>query len=278
MGIFDSLFSSPDAAPLLDTINIDQTLKKGTDFNIDQFKQFEEYAPGQTQFIQNLFNQSYGAQGKAADQAQFDIGTQLVNKGQTNLMGDFFDYARRQGLETAAATGAPISGSFAQGLGSSLGAKSLMQNQITGINLLNNYGQTQGARAQGFMRPSLNLLQQNYVSPTARFGLEQYNNQIANQNKYIDFANNQATSWFDTLLSDTLKGAVGMPFQLFQNATNVVANAPQMMAGMMAAKYMGGAAGAPVTSTANSNFNTNPAKTSGSWGLNSNMSWFDQNP
>lgn len=271
--LLDSLFGRPDASPTLDTVQFDKAAQQGADYNKAQFDAFKDYSPSMTKFMQNLFNQSYGSQGLAADNTQFSIGSQLANQGQTDLMGNFFDYARRQGLETAASTGAPISGSFTQSLGANLGSQQLLKNQRTGVGLLNQYGQTQASRFGAFLQPSLNLMQNNMVNPQAFMQGAQFNNGITNQNKMIDFANSQRTSWFHTMLSDTAKSVVGAPFKFVGNSFDLAANSPQIVGGM-AMNMCGGGGGAPSQGMPSQGFTPTSFSQSsggGTFGLNSNM-------
>jgi len=66
------------------------------------------------------------------------------------------------------------------------------------------------------------------------------NNNIANQNSYIDFANNQQKSWFDNVLTGSLQSAISTPFSFFNNANSVVANSPQTAVGMFSGMMGGG--------------------------------------
>lgn len=240
--ILDSLFAKPDAAPTMDTIDAAKEFAKASDFNQERFKDFQKYAPEQSAFMKDLFGQLYDSRAKQAEQTAFDIGNQLATGGQTDLMGDFFKYNRRLGLESAASTGAPTTSQFASGYAGSMGARSLLQNQLQGLGILGQQAQIQQGRAFQFMQPSLGQLQTSMVTPQQFYQAATYNNQIENINKQIDFQNSQRQSWFDTLLSDTLKSAVGMPFNLIQNANNVAASAPQIFAGM-ATSYIGGGGG-----------------------------------
>lgn len=249
MGLFDSLFSKTDATPKLDTVNYTAAANQGLDYNQGALQRFQSTAPANVDFMSKLFNQ-YSGNAKQADSTVYNLGNQLATKGQTDLMGDFFQYSRRQGLENAAATGAPISGSFGQSLGSSLGVQNILQNQLTGANLLGNYSQQQGQRFQSFLQPSLGALNASFVNPQAFMSGAQQNTDISNQNKYIDFANSQRSSWFDTLLSDTAKSAVGMPFSFTQNASNVAASSPQIAAGMFTSYFGGSGAGIPAAKNA----------------------------
>ena len=121
---------------------------------------------------------------------------------------------------------------------------------MTGANLLGNYGQSQSSRFQSFLQPANATLNASLVSPTAFMQGAQQNNDIANQNSYINFANSNSKSWFDTLLSDTAKSVVGMPFSLTQNASNVAASSPQIAAGLFTSYFGGSGAGIPAAKNA----------------------------
>lgn len=244
MDILGSLFSKPDATPLMDKLDLKKTLGEGADYNIGTIDKFKEYAPDLTNFMSDLYKQTVDPRALDAQSKAYSIGNQLADKGQTDLMGDFFDYARRQGLETAAATGSPISGSFTQSYGANLGAQQLYKNQLQGLNILGGQADRDRSLSQGFMNPALGLFQQNMVTPGQALGVGQYNNEIGNQNKLIQFSNDQRQSWFDTLLTDTLKSVVSTPFSLLQNTNSMVANAPQTAVNMCGGG--GGGGGMPM--------------------------------
>lgn len=231
MDIIGNLFSKPDAVPLMGTLDLNKTLGNAAAYNVGTIDQFKEYAPDLTGFMSSLYNQTVNPQALDAQNKAYSIGNQLVDKGSTDLQGDFFSYARRMGLETASATGMPISGSFTQSYGANLGAQQLYQNQLKGLDILGVQQRNDQGLAQGFMQPAMGLFQTNLVTPGQAIGVGQYNNEIGNQNKMINFANSQRQSWFDSLLTDTLKSVVSTPFSFIQNANSVVANAPQTMCG-----------------------------------------------
>lgn len=280
MSIFDDLFSKPDAAPRMGTVDVAKELGVGAQFNIDQLEKFKEYAPDFSTFMKGQFESLQDPRAAAAEQTQFDVGGQLANRGQTDLMGDFFDYSRRQGLETAAATGAPISGSFTQSLGSNLGAQQLLQNQLKGLGILGNQTGIQNQRTMSFMQPAFNILGANMVNPATTLQAGFQNNEIMNQNRMIDFANSQRQSWFDTLLSDTAKSVVGSPFKFVGNSFDLAANSPQIVGGMAMNMCGGGGGGMPASGAPSQGFTatsfSNPGM-SGSFGMgpsqNVTMGW-----
>jgi hypothetical protein len=115
---------------------------------------------------------------------------------------------------------------------------------MAGLNILGNQSQIQQNRAFQFMQPSLGQLNASMTTPGQFYQAATYNNSIENINRQIDFTNSQRSSWFDTMLGDTLKGAVGLPFNIAQNAFNVASSAPQMAAGA-ALSYFGGGGATP---------------------------------
>jgi len=272
-GIFDSLFSRPDAAPTMKTVDVAKEFAKADTFNQERFDSFKGYAPEQSAFMKDLFGQLFDDRAKAAEQTAFDIGNQLAGKGQTDLMGDMFKQNRRMGLEAAAATGAPTTSQFSSGYAGSFGARSLLQNQLQGLNILGGQSAIQANRANQFMQPSLGMLQGSMATPGQFYQGATYNNQIENINRQISHVNDQRQSWFDTLLTDTLKSGISMPFNMIQSSNSVLSNAPQMVAGA-AMNMCGQPSATPAPSSGFSPMSTAPAQTTGSFGLNSNMSFF----
>lgn len=256
MDFLDDIFGKPDASPTLKTTDYAGAAKQGAKYNWGQLAEFEKQAPGLTRFMRGLFNESFGAKGRQAEDTLFNLGTQLANTGQTDLQGDFMAYSRRLGLENAAATGAPLSGSFGQSLASSYGANRILGQQLTGANILGNYAQTQANRAFSFSQPAQQVLQSNLINPQAFMQGAQQNNDIVNQNRYINFANSQSQSWFDSLLSQTAKSVVGVPFNFTQSAAGVVSNAPQIAASAALSYFGGPGAGAAVGQTMGQQDNT----------------------
>lgn len=235
----DSLFGKADASPTMDKLDLAGALKEGADYNISTIEDFKDYGPELAQFMQGLYKDTVDPRALQAQDTAYNIGNQLATTGQTDLMGDFFNYARRTGLETAARTGAPIYSGFAQGVGANLGSQQILANQMGGLGILNQQAGVDRGLAQQFQQPGLGLFQNNLVSPGQSIQVGQYNNEIQNQNKLINFANSQRESWFDSLLTQTAKSVVGMPFNFVGNAANVVASSPQLAASFFMSAYGG---------------------------------------
>lgn len=233
MSILDSLFSKPQGAPDQSQTDYTAAANQGAAYNAGQISNFESYSPGFTSFIKNLYGSTVNPQATSAQNTQFNVGNQLATQGYTSAQGDFFNFARQQGLESAAATGAPVSSAFGQNLGTSLGAQTVLQNQLQGTNLLNSYSQNQQNLALGFMAPSQQILSSSLVSPTAFMQGAAANNTIANQNAEINFANGQQHSWFDNVLTGAAESAISTPFSLGNNANSAIANSPQTGIGLV---------------------------------------------
>jgi hypothetical protein len=243
MGLFDSLFSTPKGAPTLSQTDYTAAANQGAAYNSGLLNQYEQYAPGITDFVKNLYGQTVNPQAIQAQQTQFDIGNQLATQGHTNAQSNFEQYARTMGLQNAAASGAPVGGSFAQSYGTSLGLQQILGNQLQGTSLLNNYAQNQQGLAQGFMQPAQSTLSASQVSPTAFMQGAAANNQIANQNSEINFANSQQHSWFDNLLTSTAQSVVGAPFKFVGNYANGFAGAGGVAGAATSSYLTGGTSG-----------------------------------
>lgn len=206
--ILGDLFGSRPNIPNPVTVNPTQVSNQAAGYNTSQIGNYENYAPGFTNFVSNLYSNTVNPQATAAQNTQYNIGNQLATQGYTSAQGDFLNYARQQGLESAASTGAPLSGSFAQGLGTNISMQQILGNQLQGTSLLNNYAQNQQGLAQSFMQPSMGLFQQNLSSPgqflsTAQGNANtqnQFNLASANANAQADPFGNFLTSSFNTVL------------------------------------------------------------------------------
>lgn len=231
--VLGSLFSKPDPVPTMPELDINGILKQGSSYNQGLLNQFQQYAPGQATFMQNLFN-TLSPQVQQAQNQNFSLGTQLATQGFSNAQKGALDYYRQLGLQTAAATGAPLSSQYAQNLGGSIGVQSVLQNQEAGAGLLNQTAQFQNQLSNQDLTQANSTLQANQINPTSLFAPSEYNNQIQGQNALIDYSNSQSQSWFDTLLSKTLGSVVSTPFNFIQSGSSVVGNSPQLFASMFA--------------------------------------------
>jgi len=243
MGLFDSLFGTPKGAPDLSQTDYTAAANQGSAYNQGQIGQYEQYAPGFTDFIKNLYGQTVNPQATAAQNTQYNIGNQLATNGYTQAQGNFEQYARTMGLQNAAASGAPVGGSFAQSYGTSLGLQQILGNQLQGTSLLNNYASNQQNLAQGFMQPSQNVMGSSLVNPQAFMNGAQANNQIANQNSEINFANSQNSSWFNKLLTNTAQSVVGAPFNFVSNYANGFAGLGSVAGAATSSSLTGGTSG-----------------------------------
>jgi hypothetical protein len=225
-GITDSLFGTK-SAPTLSQTDYSQAAQQGATYNQSQIPEFENYGTGLTQYMSNLFNKTVNPQALSAQNTQYNLGNQLATTGQTSAMGNFEQYARQMGLQNAAATGAPLSGSFAQGLGTNLSEQQILQNQLQGSNMLGAYAQNQQGLAQSFAQPALGVLNASLVNPQVFMQGAAANNAIANQNSYINYANSRQQSFLGNLLTGAAESAISTPFSSFENMNSFGANAPQ---------------------------------------------------
>ena len=161
--ILGSVFGTPAKAPDLTQTDYTAAANQGAAYNQSQIGNYESYAPGFTNFIKNLYGQTVNPQATAAQNTQYNLGNQLATQGYSNAQSNFLNYSRTLGLENAAATGAPVSGTFAQGLGTNIGMQQILQNQLQGQGILGNYAQNQQNLAQGFMAPSQSLFRPTYL-------------------------------------------------------------------------------------------------------------------
>lgn len=226
MSILGSIFGT-SKAPTLSTTDYTAAANQGASYNSGLINQYESYAPGFTDFIKNLYNNTVNPQATSAQNTQYNIGNQLATNGYTDAQSNYLSFARQQGLEAAAATGAPTSSAFTQSLGNNLGMQQILNNQLQGTNLLNNYSQNQQQLAQSFMQPSLNVMNRSFVNPTAFMQGAAANNSISNQNRYINFANSNQNSFFDNVVSGTLGSLISTPFSFSNNISGMSSNIPQ---------------------------------------------------
>ena len=227
MGLFSgvtSLFGGGASAPDLSQTNYSAAAQQGATYNQSQIPQYEQYAPGLNSFMKSQYNSLVNPQATQAQNTEFNLGNQLATQGYTNAQSNFLNYSRTLGLENAASTGAPISGSFAQGLGTNLGMQQILGNQLQGQNLLNNYSTNQQGLAQSFEQPAQGILNSTLVSPGLFMQGAAANNAIANQNSYINFANSQNNGFLGNLLTGAVSSAISTPFSSFENINSASSN------------------------------------------------------
>lgn len=185
---------------------------------------FGSYAPQLTSLIQNLFNNAYPQVGQALN-TNSSLGTQLATTGSTSAANNAMAYYRQLGLQTAGATGAPISSAFAQNLGGSLGAQQIIQNQQAGSGILSGVAQQGGQLGMQMLQPALNTfgsnLQSNLTTPGQVMSTQANNASMQNQQnvlqaQYNSQANpagawmvNEMATIFNTLLGSASGAASG---------------------------------------------------------------------
>lgn len=237
-GILGDLFGSRAKIP--DPVTVDATAEanKAADYNTSQIGNYENYAPGFTDFIKNLYSQTVNPQATQAQNTQYNLGNQLATQGYSDVQSNFLNYARQQGLEQAASTGAPLSGSFAQGLGTNISMQQLLGNQLQGTSLLNNYAQNQQSLAQSFINPSLSV----------------FNNDLSNPGQFLSVAQNNAATQNQFNMASAQAASQASPFGNFLTSTfNTVL-------GKVAGAYSGGLlGGAAQGGSAGSSYSPNSA-------------------
>jgi hypothetical protein len=221
MGFLDSLFGSKVKVPEAVTVNPTEASQEAANYNISQIDSFKGYSKDLSSFMKSLFDDLVPNVGKAQE-TNYNLGNQLATTGQTTAMGDFSKYARRLGLETAAATGSPVNSMFSQNLGGSIAMQNILSNQMQGVNLLNNYSTFQTGLANNFMQPSLSILNANLSSPGQFISARQSNANATNQ------------------MNLTAANAAAQPSPFGSFLTNMVSSVGGTAAGIATGNWMGG--------------------------------------
>jgi hypothetical protein len=216
--ILSSLFGSKVQIP--NAVTVDPNAAAGTAQNINQnaANSYGNYAPGLTSLIQGLFNNAYPQVGAALN-TNSNLGEQLATTGTTSVQQNAMNYYRSLGLQTAAATGAPVSSAFSQNLGGSLGAQQLLQNQEQGSNILSGVESQGASLGMAQLQPSFGVLQSNLTTPGQVMSTDLSNAQMTNQQNVLQAQYNSqpnpAAAWminevatiFNTLVGKAAGGA-----------------------------------------------------------------------
>lgn len=179
--ILSSFFGSKTQVPKAVTVNAADEANKAANYNISQANQFGSYAGNLTKYMKDLFNQTVNPQANQAENTYYNNANQLATTGTTSAVQNYQQYARRLGLEQASSTGAPISSQYGQSLGGSFSIEKILQNQLQGSSMLNQYGQQQNQLAQSFMQPALQTYSANLSSPGQFISTALSNAQMQNQ-------------------------------------------------------------------------------------------------
>jgi hypothetical protein len=195
MGFLSSVFgggSIPDPV----TVDAAKEAEKARDYNLGTLKDFYEYSPELTEFMQGLFNDTNPNAQKALD-TNYGVGTELASKGYTSAMGDFMKFLQSESLAAGAASGMPVGSAFAANLGAGIGAQQLLSNQLQGTNLLGQTSNQQTALNQYLMSPALTMYSANLSNPGQFMSVAQGN---ANTQNQFNLAQSENDSWFGKLL------------------------------------------------------------------------------
>lgn len=205
-------FGSKVNIPEAKTVDPTQAATSAANFNQTQANQFGKWAPGLTNMVQGLFNDAY-PQVNAALNTNANLGQQLATTGTTSAMTNAMNYYRQLGLQTAAATGAPISSAFAQNLGGSLGAQQILSNQLQGSQILSGVTSQGGQLGMQQLQPALGVLNSNLSTPSQFMNTELQNAQMQNQQGILkseyDAQANPAGSWMVNELASIVNNLAG---------------------------------------------------------------------
>lgn len=229
--ILDSIFGSKVKVPDAVTVDAAAEAKKAASYNQDQLTAFKDYASDSSEFMKNLFSQLSPNLQSALD-TNYSVGTQLATTGTTKAATGALDYYRRLGLETAAATGAPVSSQFSQNLGGSLGIMQILQNQIQGTNILaQNASQQQSVTGQ-------------YLNPA----MATFSSSLTNPATFISAAVGNANTTNQMNLAKAQADAAADPFGNYM--ANLFSTVVGSLAGAAGTYLTGGATAKPKVSTA----------------------------
>lgn len=192
MSFLDNLFGSKVQIQQAPTVDPGASAQSAQNINQNAVSAFGNYAPQLAGYVQNLFNQQ-NPNVQAGLNTNYNLGTQLANTGTTSAMTGAMNYYRQLGLQTAAATGAPVTSAFAQNLGGSLGANQILQNQLQGSSILGQNTQQQSQLGMQFLQPSYGVLSSSLTTPSQVAGIGLQNASLTNsQNNLASQANAQA--------------------------------------------------------------------------------------
>ena len=218
MGLLDSIFGSKVQIPSAVTVDPTQAAGQAQGINANAASAYGSYAPQLTHLIQGLFNNAYPQVGQALN-TNANLGQQLATTGTTSVQTNAMNYYRQLGLQTAAATGAPVSSAFAQNLGGSLGAQQLLQNQEAGSGILSGVAQQGSSLGMSMLAPSEGILNSSLTTPGQIMSTELSSAQMQNQQNVLksqyDSQPNPAAAWmvnevatiFNTILGKAAGGA-----------------------------------------------------------------------
>lgn len=239
--MLDDIFGKPDALPRLKKLELPDVSEGiaewSTQFNPETLKKLTGGVDTLNADVQRRIKGTYG--NFDTDWAKAQETTSSFLRGE--IPADVASSISR----SAAARSMGGGFGFGSGMGRNLEARDL---GLTSLDLLttgfNRMGSQLGTARNlnpydvgGFAFTPQQLLARQDQETMTNLG-------ITHQNQAIDFQNSQRRSWFDTLLTDTLKSTIETPFKLVQNSNTMVQQAPQM------AMSMCGQAGAPAAAPA----------------------------
>lgn len=210
--LLSSIFGSNVQIPQAVTVDPAAAAATAQGINTQATSQFGSYAPQLTQLIQSLFNNAYPQVGAALN-TNSSLGQSLATTGTTPVETNAMNYYRSLGLQTAAATGAPVSSSFSQNLGGSLGAQQLLSNQEQGGNILSQVTSQGSQLGMQMLSPSFGVLGSNLTTPGQVMNTETQNAQMQNQQNVLSAQYaaqaNPAAAWMMNEISGIFNSLVG---------------------------------------------------------------------
>lgn len=206
--ILDNIFGSKVNVPNAVTVDASAEANKAASYNKEQLAGFKDYAGDVASFMQNLYkNISPNIQG--ALDTNYSVGTQLATTGTTKATKSALDYYRRIGLETAAATGAPVSSQYAQNYGGSLAATQILNNQIQGTNILAQNANQNTNLTNTYVAPALTTFQASLANPNAFISAAQGNATAQNQMNLYGAQANASADPFGNYIANLFSTAAG---------------------------------------------------------------------
>lgn len=206
--ILDSLFGKKVSAPDAVTVDATAEAKKASAYNQEQLTNFQGYSADTVKFMQNLINTT-NPNISGALNTNYNLGTELATTGTTKAARGALDYYRRIGLETAAATGAPVSSQFSQNYGGSFGASQILANQTAGSNILATNTNQNMQLLNTELSPALSTLNASYASPSSFISAAQTNAGAVNQSNLIKAQADSSASPFGNFIASLLSQTAG---------------------------------------------------------------------
>lgn len=211
-GLLDSIFGSKVNIPTAITVDPTAAATTAQGINTTATNNYNQYGPQLTSLIQGLFNNAYPQVNQALN-TNSNLGQQLATTGTTSAQTNAMNYYRTLGLQTAAATGAPVSSAFSQNLGGSLGAQQILQNQQAGSGILSGVTSQESQLGMQMLQPSFGVLQSNLTSPGQVMSTETSNAQMMNEQNVLkaQYASqpNPAAAWMMNEITGILNSIVG---------------------------------------------------------------------